>query len=139
MGYTFSSKSIERMEDVDIELQIVFTEAIKVSPIDFGIPGDGGLRTAECQNELFNTGSSKCDGYENKSNHQTGNALDFYAYVGGAASWDKAHLSMVAGVIMATAAKLKNEGRITIDLVWGGTFGSNTLNGWDMPHFEVKL
>ena len=40
---------------------------------------------------------------------------------------------------MATAIKIKSEGRITIDLVWGGTFGSDNLKGWDMPHFEVKL
>lgn len=137
MCYRFSSKSAERMKGVNPELIVIFTEAIKNSPIDFGIPGDGGLRTAKRQNELFADEKSKCDGYELKSYHQSGNALDFYAYVDGKASWEKHHLSMVAGVIMTTAKRLKKEGKVKIDLYWGGQFGSYNFNGWDMPHIEI--
>lgn len=139
MCYAFSSKSTERMKGVNPELITIFNEAIKNSPIDFGIPADGGLRTQERQFELFldpNT-ETLCDGYEVLSNHQSGNALDFYAYVNGKASWNKRHLSMVAGVIMTTAKRLKKEGKISIELCWGGQFGSTSFNGWDMPHIEV--
>ena len=56
----------------------------------------------------------------------------------GKASWDKHHLSMVAGVIITTAKRLKKEGKISIELYWGGQFGSSSFNGWDMPHIQVK-
>lgn len=137
--FRFSNSSLERMSGVNSQLVLVFTEALKVSSIDFGIPQDGGLRSAERQNEMFLDPDIKtgCDGYENESNHQTGDALDFYAYIGGKASWEKHHLSMVAATLMLTAARLRKEGKISIEVKWGGTFGSSTFNGWDMPHMEV--
>ena len=82
-------------------------------------------------------GLSKCDGFEIRSKHQDGSALDFYAFVNGKASWRPHHLSMVAGAIMATANRLYDEGMISIRLKWGGEFGSDELDGWDMPHIEI--
>jgi hypothetical protein len=46
---------------------------------------------------------------------------------------------MVAGVILTVAKELRERGVITLELTWGGTFGSNDLNGWDMPHMEKKV
>ena len=137
MCYKFSSKSNERMKGVHPDLIVIFTEAIKNSPIDFGIPRSGGVRTEEEQNQLFIDKKSKCDGVKNKSYHQSGNALDFYAYVNGKASWSVNHLCLIAGVIMTTAKRLKKEGRISHDIYWGGQFGSSDFNGWDMPHIEL--
>jgi peptidoglycan L-alanyl-D-glutamate endopeptidase CwlK len=137
MCHKFSSKSNERMKGVHPDLIVIFTEAIKNSPIDFGIPGGGGMRTTQDQQALFDNGKSKCDGVENKSYHQTGNALDFYAYVNGKASWSINHLCLVAGVIMTTAKRLKKEGKVSHDIYWGGQFGSSDFNGWDMPHIEL--
>ena len=140
MCYAFSSRSTKRMKGVNPELIIAFNEAIKNSPIDFGIPEYGGLRTVKQQFKLFTDGKSKCTGeWGHRSHHQEGLALDFFAYVNGAASWNKHHLSMVAGVILATAKRLKKEGKISIELNWGGTFGSCNFNGWDMPHIEIVL
>lgn len=136
--FKFSKNSLKNMSGVNEELCLVFHHAIKVSPIDFGIPNDGGLRTTGQQNELFSKGLSKCDGFEKQSNHQSGMALDFYAYVDGSASWRPQHLSMIAGVILSTALKLKKDGVIDIDVKWGGTFGSNAFDGWDMPHMEIS-
>lgn len=138
MNFAFSKKSVERMKGVNPQLILIFNEAIKNSPIDWGIPNDAGIRTAIRQNELFADGNSKCDGYDNLSNHQSGNALDFYAYVNGKASWEKHHLAMVAGVIMSTATRLRKQGKIDIELKWGAEFGSNDFNGFDFPHIEVK-
>jgi len=137
MNYKFSSNSIKRMKGVHPDLITIFNRAIKNSPIDFGIPATGGLRTEDVQKRLFKNKTSKCDGVNNISNHQKGMALDFYAYVDGKASWDKVHLALVAGVIMATASQLKAVGRITHRVRWGGTFGSTKFKGWDMPHFEI--
>lgn len=135
--YRFSASSMKRMVGVNDQLIAVFLEAIKVSLVDFGIPKDGGKRTEAEQNFLYNKKVSNCDGINDVSNHQTGNALDFYAYVNGKASWQKHHLSMVAGVILSTAKRLKKSGKVSVELTWGGTFGSDTLTGWDMPHIEI--
>lgn len=138
MSFQFSKKSFDIMIGVCPDLIIVFAEALKNSPIDFGVPEFGGLRTQGEQNQLFQKNLSKCDGFEKKSNHQTGDALDFYAYVNGRASWDKTHLAIVASAIMTTAKRLKKEGKINFDLTWGAEFGSMDFHGWDYPHIEIK-
>ena len=122
------------MESINPELALVMREALKVSPIDFGIPSTGGKRTAKEQHELFKAGKSKCDGFKNKSYHQSGNAVDVYAYVNGSASWSEKHLSILAGVILSTAIRLKSNRLISIDVHWGGDFTTFT----DMPHYETK-
>lgn len=137
MIHKFSKTSAERMQGVHPDLITIFNEAIKYSEIDFGIPEFAGKRTAGEQNILFQRGVSKCDGFNDLSFHQTGKALDFFAYLNGHASWDKVHLSLVAGVIMATANRLKRCGKITSTIKWGGEFGSDDYNGWDMPHIQI--
>ena len=131
MSFKFSARSNELLDTINPALADVMRAAIKVSPIDFGIPPFGGLRTAEQQNELYFAGKSKCDGYRIKSKHQSGNAVDVFAYVNNKASWSDVHLGMIAGVVLSEAA------RLGVKLTWGGTFGSNDFNGWDKPHFEL--
>jgi len=116
------------MSGIHIDLRRVADRAIQLTKIDFGIPSTGGIRSAEMQNELFKAGKSKCDGYENMSYHQSGNALDFYAYVDGAASWEPEHLAQVACAFLQAA---NEQG---VKLKWGGLFKSFT----DMPHFEIE-
>lgn len=131
MSYKFSSRSLQQLSDIDEQLIQLMTRAITISPIDFGIPEFGGFRTAEQQQNLYLKGLSKCDGYKIKSYHQSGKAVDVFAFINGKASWDKVHLGIIAGVILSEA------NRMNIGLRWGGTFGSNSFNGWDMPHFEL--
>ena len=121
----FSKTSLARRSGVDGRLVEISDLAIKICPIDFGIPGDGGIRTPERQQELFNEGLSKCDGFKNKSFHQTGLALDVYAYVDGKASWETEHLAVVAAAMLQAASQLGYK------LEWGG------LWPWDKPHFQL--
>ena len=137
MVYKFGDASLRNMEGVHSQLVTIFRVALSVSPIDFGIPETGGLRTAEEQNDLYKRDKSKADGFVNRSKHQDGLALDFFAYVNGEASWLEQHLSMVAGVILSTAKRLYDAGIISIKVRWGGTFGSDEFDGWDMPHIEI--
>jgi len=144
MAFQFSTRSKNNMLGVHPDLLMVFNEGLKVSPIDFGIPRNGGVRTALTQNEIYRASdNTKCDGYTRRSRHQVpvggeyGEALDFFAYVDGAASWQKHHLSMVAGVLLSTAARLLSDGVIHITLGWGGTFDSAALDGWDFPHIYI--
>jgi len=129
--FKLSQKSMSNLNGVDNRLIELALRSISKSPIDFGIPPYGGLRTSEDQNKLFITGKSKCDGYDKKSNHQTGLAFDVYAYIDRAATWDKIHLAIVAGVILSEANQMG------LNIRWGGTFGSNIFHGWDYPHFEI--
>ncbi len=123
--FQFSQRSLERREGVDRRLIEISDLAIQTSVIDFGIPEFGGLRTQKDQRGLFTQGSSRCDGITNKSFHQTGGALDVYAYVDGKASWEREHLAMVACAMLQAASTLGYK------LEWGG------LWPWDMPHFQL--
>lgn len=125
--FKLSDKSKQRREGIDPRLIEISDLAIQISVIDFGIPADGGLRLAERQNELFEDGKSKADGYEKLSEHQSGNALDFYAYIDGAASWEPEHLAMVAAAFLQAAAMLGYK------LKWGGLWKSFK----DMPHVQL--
>ena len=127
MPLKLSDKSKQRREGVDPRLIEISDLAIQISVIDFGIPRDGGLRLAKRQNELFEDGKSKADGYDKLSEHQSGNALDFYAYVDGAASWEPEHLAMVAAAFLQAAAMLGYK------LKWGGLWKSFK----DMPHVQL--
>ncbi len=144
-NFNFSKRSVERMQGVHPDLIVIFTEAIKTCPIDFGVPEFGGMRTKGEQNLLFKKGLSKCDGFDKISKHQLEyddpyvNALDFYAYISGKASWDKVHLAIVASTILSTATRLLKEGLIKIKIKWGATFGSSIFKGWDYPHIEIVV
>lgn len=124
----FSERSLMRMEGVDEKLQDVMHMALQLTKIDFGIPPYGGIRTAEEQNLLWKEGKSLATGYGNKkSKHQSGNAIDIYAYVDGRASWEEEHLAKVACAVLQAANRLGYE----VD--WGGLWKFN-----DMPHFQLR-
>ncbi len=120
-------KSRNNMKGISPKLVRIAERAIQISSIDFGIPTDGGIRTAEQQQELFKQGKSKADGIHNISKHQVGRAVDFYAYVDGKASWDKQHLTTVAHAFMQAASDLG----IKID--WGGLWSGFI----DLPHIQL--
>ncbi len=126
--FKLSERSKERRAGVDPRLMTICDRALEISTIDFGIPADGGIRTAERQNELFRADASNADGYTHPSYHQSGLALDFYAYVDGKASWEPIHLAMVAAAFLQAAAELGHA------LKWGGLWH----NPVDMPHVELK-
>ena len=125
--FKLSNNSKQRREGVDPRLIEISDLAIQISVVDFGHPADSGKRTAERQNELFVAGKSKCDGYKKLSRHQSGKALDFYAFVDGKASWDTEHLSMVAAAFLQAASMLGYK------LKWGGLWRSFK----DYPHVEL--
>jgi len=126
--FSYSKRSLNNRAGVDPRLIEISDLAITITSIDMGIPSTGGLRTVEDQAKLFAEGVSKADGVHNKSYHQSGKALDVYAYVEGKASWDKLHLSICAAAMLQAAAQLG------YPLQWGGFFKSFT----DMPHFQLS-
>lgn len=127
MTFKLSSRSTTNMIGVDPTLRLVAQRAIEITKVDFGIPSDGGYRTATRQRALYEEGKSKADGTEKLSKHQSGRALDFYAYVDGKASWEKEHLAQVACAFLQASLELGYTIR------WGGLF----RNFLDMPHVEL--
>jgi len=126
--FSLSTNSKKNLIGVDDRLTEIVDLALTLSNVDFGIPSTGGLRTAETQARLFEEGVSQRDGVNKLSYHQSGKALDVYAYVDGRASWDKLDLALVAAAMLQAAAQLG------YPLKWGGLWQS-----WqDYPHFEFN-
>lgn len=130
-NFRLSKNSLRNLDGVHPELVDVVKLAIQITKVDFGV--SDGYRTPEQQNKLYRQGRSEpgdiitnIDGYDNKSYHQTGSAVDVYAYADGKASWQPEHLSQVACAMLEAAI------RLDVNLRWGGHFKSFI----DMPHFE---
>lgn len=126
MTYFLSNTSESRLQDIHPDLLAVCYRSLQISTVDFGIPEHGGLRSVAIQKMLFDTGKSMCDGTKKLSKHQSGDALDFYAYVDGKASWELGHLTTVAAAFLQAASELG------VRLQWGGYW----KNFRDMPHIQ---
>ena len=131
--FRLSTASKRNRQGVDPRLIAIDDLAITLTLIDYGHGPYAGKRSAVTQNGLFLTGKSERDGYDKRSNHQDGNALDFYAYIDGAASWKPEHLAMVACAYFQAASILGYR------IKWGGLWKSKKggIYGWDMPHMEL--
>lgn len=147
MSFAFSQTSSERLKTATPYLNKVFHRAIEITPIDFGIAQGG--RTIEQQREYFRDGKSKInpDNYDPlvlplKAKHiitpeySKSGAVDIYAYIPHkGASWDKAHLCVIAGVILSIDKSMENK------LRWGGNWDMDgeiisDQTFQDLPHFE---
>ena len=145
----FSKTSAERLATADPYLIEVFNAAIAICPVDFGIAQ--GARTIDEQREYFNDKKSKInpDAYEidelpKKAKHivtddyPLAGAVDIYAYIPGTgASWDKSHLCLIAGVVLAIDKQKENR------LRWGGNWDGDgeiisDQTFQDLPHFELR-
>ena len=126
MNYQLSKTSKRRLATCDERLQEIINEAIKITPIDFGVAC--GHRTPEEQMECFKAGTSKLDGINHlsKHNHSPSLAVDIYGY-NNKALWDEKTLSILAGVILSIAIKKG------FKIEWGGNWKSFK----DYPHFEI--
>jgi len=135
--FIFSKTSNLRRLGVDPRLIQVSDRALEISVVDFGIPKHGGIRTAEEQYQLFLDGKSRADGTNNLSYHQSGKALDFFAFVDGEASWHPGHLAMVAAAFLQAGAEFGYK------LTWGGLWlpvktTSGVPHGWDAGHIQIE-
>jgi hypothetical protein len=143
--------SKRRIKGVSEYLVTALSEVLKLSPIDVTITWMGGFRTAGEQNEIFSRGASQLDGYEKKSYHQSGGAVDIAPYVNGEISNTKEHALIVAYYMILSFELLKKEKRIPKDIYlhcgifWGdkdldndGFLTEQDKLGWDARHFELR-
>ena len=121
MTFSFGTKSSERLAQVHPDLQRVFNEAIKDSPLDFSITQ--GLRTKEQQKVLFDAGKSQTM----NSRHLTGHAIDIAVIRDGDVTWDAKYYIPVIDHIKSIAKSMN------IPIVSGGDWVSFK----DYPHIEL--
>mgnify|MGYP003650939122 CR=1 FL=1 len=146
MGYSETSK--QRLSTCDSYIQKVMNRVIEICPIDLGIAQ--GARTVELQQQYYDDGKSKVNpkNYTEaelplKGKHivnemyPVSGAVDIYAYIPGkGASWDKAHLCLIAGVVLSVDKSMDNK------LRWGGNWDMDgeivsDQTFQDLPHFEL--
>ena len=130
--FKFGNSSKEKLEGVHEDLQTIMYEAIKLSPIDFGITE--GMRSLERAEQLQKEGASKVG---TKSKHCQGKAIDIVCYNGGKVTWELEFYEAVAGVVGEVSDI------VDIKIRWGGSWetGNFTLNRdmsfIDAVHFEL--
>ena len=133
--FRFGKNSLNNRKGINPKLIEIDDLAITLTLVDYGHGRYAGKRTSKLQRELYDKGVSRCDGLIRLSKHQSGDAIDFYAYVKGHASWQHDHLAMVACAYFQAASILGYK------IKWGGLWRSNNPTikngiqyGWDLPH-----
>lgn len=138
--YRFSPRSVLNMQGVHPNLVACAFYALRTSPLDFGIPDTGGVRTEATQRRLVESGASQTM----NSRHRYGLALDFFAYVDGHASWAPEHVIPIHDAFMAAAHALDLPGAAVnerfVRLRWGGDWDMDGVREYrenDLVHHEI--
>ena len=126
---SFGTKSKERLDSCDPQIQLVLNEAIK--HYDFSVLE--GHRTEEKQQEYFESGASKVQYPNSKHNSFPAMAVDVVPYP---IDWDdRERFHLFAGFVLGVAQSME------INIRWGGDWNKNFEvddNQFDdFPHFEL--
>ena len=142
--YKFGKTSKEKLSSCHEDLQLIMSEVIKITNVDFGIAE--GHRSIEKQKQYFKEGKSKIDGVNKKGKHNYNPSLavDIYPYFDNGAKWDNEHLSYLSGIIHAVSEMLFADGKISHKVRWGGNWDMDGIilidqSFDDRPHFELVL
>ena len=149
--YSWGKNSVKHINTVNDIGQKLSQKIISRLIYDAGVLNTGGLRTAEMQHDIFIAGNSECDGYEKKSYHQSGLAIDFVPYVNGTFTWNNglAFLTNAKTIFECWDEMVAAGENQDYYLHWGGYWGDQDLDGdqlleitdklgWDMAHFEFR-
>ena len=145
--YNFGKRSRSRLDTCHPDMILIMEEVIKI--YDFSVLE--GLRPLEKQQEYFETGRSKLDGVIKKSKHQDdgsgkSRAIDIMPFKKDTNAFsgkekDVRRFYHLAGIVKATAYRLKEQGKINHSIRWGGDWDSDDVytdqNFDDLPHFEL--
>ncbi len=124
--HQFSKRSLDRLESVDEDLQMVAHRALKYSPYDFGITE--GVRTIERQKELVDIGKSQTMNSRHLANGEgVSEALDIAIYVNGSITWEIGYYRKVAQAFFKAAIELN------VQIEWGGLWRTFV----DGPHYQL--
>lgn len=131
----FGIRSLTNLGQAHKDLQVIFKEVIK----QFDCTVICGHRSKEAQNKAYSDGFSKVQYPNSKHNSIPSMAVDVVPYP---IDWkDTNRMYLFNGFVLATAIRLKEEGKITHDLRLGSDWDSDTqVNDHrfiDLPHFEL--
>lgn len=115
-SFKLSARSKKELVGVNPQLVKIVKRAIEITEQDFGV--HDGKRTAKEQNRHFQNGASQLDGYQKKSYHQTGNAVDLVPWINGQYKWDWDAIYHIAEAMKEAAAEQEMEAKIR----WGGVW-----------------
>lgn len=124
----FSKRSEEKLKTCHNDLQLICREAIKV--MDFSVLC--GYRTGYEQDKLFHEKKSLVMFPKSKHNKSPSKAVDICPYPIDFDNIPKFY--ELKGVMFAIVHYLKENGKITHSLEWGGMWRSLK----DYPHFQLK-
>ena len=132
----FSQASFSKLSTCHLDLQALFFEVIKY----FDCTILEGYRNKADQEKAFASGNSKLHYPYGKHNHQPSMAVDVIAYP---INFNDEKMGMwFGGYCLGIAQILKNEGKMTHSIRWGGSWnGLGKLNTPtmfnDLVHFEL--
>jgi peptidoglycan L-alanyl-D-glutamate endopeptidase CwlK len=132
----FSQQSFSRLSTCHIDLQTLFYEVVKHFDCTILV----GFRNEEDQNKAYHEGNSRLKWPNSKHNQQPSLAVDVAPYP--LPDWRKKEdFIYFCGYVMGVAKRLKEEGKITHSIRWGGDFNRNqrvsdSVIG-DFLHFEI--
>jgi peptidoglycan L-alanyl-D-glutamate endopeptidase CwlK len=132
----FSQASFSKLSTCHPDLQVLFYDIIK----HYDCTILQGYRNEADQEKAFAEGNTKLHYPHGKHNHQPSMAVDVTPYP---VNFDDTKLAYwFGGYVLGMAQKLKDEGKMTHSIRWGGSWdGLGELNGsWmlnDLVHFEL--
>ena len=133
----FSLSSFSKLSTCHIDLQVLFYEVIKT----FDCTVLEGYRDQASQEKAFMDRKTTLQWPNGKHNSNPSNAVDVTPCP---VNWeDKDRFYYFAGFVMGTANRLKDEGKMTHSIRWGGDWNSNNnlkdQNFNDLVHFELVI
>ena len=131
----FSKASVSKLSTCHRELQILFYEVIKY----FDCTVVTGFRNEEDQEQAFRDGNTQLHWPHGNHNKLPSMAIDVSPYP---INWvDNRRFYWFAGFVMGIAQKLRDEGKMTMSIRFGGDWNrdyeikDNKFN--DLVHFEL--
>ena len=136
----FSQASLEKLATCHKDLQTLFNEVIKY--VDCTVIE--GHRGKDAQNKAFAEGKSKLQWPNGNHNFYPSNAVDVAPCINGGIDWkNSGQFYFFAGRVLGIAEILKEQGKITHSIRFGGDWNQNDNisdeSFRDLVHFEVLL
>ena len=134
MKFRFGKTSQMKLYTIHPDLEIIMEDALDTGIMDFSIIE--GHRGEIEQNRYYRLGKSRVKFPDGKHNKKPSGAVDAAPYINGKVSWNKLHCCVLAGIILACAAKRE------IKLRWGGNWDMDSepitdQDFQDLVHFEL--
>lgn len=134
MEFRFGKTSQMKLYTVHFDLGIIMYDALDAGIMDFSIIE--GHRGKVEQNRYYDLGKSRVKFPDGKHNKEPSEAVDVAPYINGKTSRNRLHCCVLAGIILACAAKRG------IKLRWGGNWDMDgepitDQDFQDLAHFEL--